>query len=345
MQNLFVNFDYPLALPAPFELDFGEVGWKSRHRFAVRLDATRLGNLIQSAVVGSRSYELLTIQRIADLWAYVDVLAVDLPPSVRAQWDRACRFQDPKAQRVPFEDFDAFFVLLGDDTEPEASAWRHLWYGDANAQFASDLLRQVRLAAQRLPELDLLMAHELKAAESGRHAYEAWTRKEILRQTRCWYRPPEPPVHTQGFYAKLQKLLQRPEVESVSYRGNGDYTVMRLMCVEQRRRADAQGKSVGNALHLSSMCNRYIDNAAWGSELHMYEEGAGWGDLWVEGFGDLGAPLPRLLGTDWQKFGHTVFSAKDLGALPGYGCERGDGWLLYQALPGTVVPRLPRESW
>ena len=44
--------------------------------------------------------------------------------------------------------------------------------------------------------------------------------------------------------------------------------------------------------------------------------------------------MPRLLGTDWQKFGHTVLSAKDLGELRGYGSERGDGWVLYEALPG-----------
>jgi hypothetical protein len=130
-------------------------------------------------------------------------------------------------------------------------------------------------------------------------------------------------VHTQAFYAKVEQLLQRPEVESVAYRADGDYAVMRLMCVEQRRRADAQGKPVGEALHLSSACNRSIDNAALGSELHMYYEGIGWGDLWIEGFGELGAPLPRLLGTDWQKFGHTILSAKDLGELRGYASERG----------------------
>jgi hypothetical protein len=345
MQNLLASFDYPVALPAPLDLDFGEVGWRDRHRFAVQLDATPLLDLIRSAVVGSRAYELVTIQRIADLWAYVDVLAVALPPDAQTQWDQACSFLAPKAQRVPFEDFDAFFVLLGDDTEPSASAWRHHWYGDATARFASSLMGQVRLAVERLPELDLLMTHELKQARSGLHAYEAWTRAAILRQSRSWYRPPAPPVHTQAFYAKVEQLLQRPEVESVAYRADGDYAVMRLMCVEQRRRADAQGKPVGEALHLSSACNRTIDNAAWGSELHMYDEGIGWGDLWIEGFGDLGAPVPRLLGTDWQKFGHTVLSAKDLGELRGYGSERGDGWVLYEALPGTSVPRPGRESW
>lgn len=345
MQNLLANFDYAIDLPPSPELDFGEVGWRAKHRFAVRLDATPLRRLIQAAVVGSRAYELLTIQRIADLWAYVDVQAVELPPDVQSRWNRACRFQDPKSQRVPFEEFDAFFVLLGDDTEPEAEVWRRSWYGEATAQFASALLQQVRQATRKLADLDLLMTHELNLAQSGRHAHEAWTRAAMLRQLRHWRRPPEPPSHTLAFYAKLRQVLQRPDVESVAYRGDGDYIAMRLMCIEQRRRADAQGKPVGEALHLCSASNRYIDNAAWGIELHMYDEGIGWGDLWIEGFGELGAPLPRLLGTDWQKFGHIVISAKDVGELRGYGYERGDGWTLYEALPGTVVARPSRESW
>lgn len=345
MKNLLASYDYLVDLPPSPELDFGEVGWSSKHRFVVRLDATRLRSLIQAAVVGSRAYELLTIQRVADLWAYVDVHAVQLPPNVQSRWDQACCFLNPNSQRVPFEDFDSFFVLFGDDTEPEAEVWRRSWYGETTAQFTAALMDQVRQAAKNLADLDLLMAHECHLAQSGRHAHEASTRAAMLRQARNWFRPPERPLHTPAFYAKLRQLLQRPSVESVAYRGDGDYTAMRLMCIEQRRRADAQGKSVGKALHLCSASNRYIDNAAWGSELHMYDEGIGWGDLWIEGFGDLGAPLPRLLGTDWQKFGQTVLSAKVIGELRGYGCERGDGWALYEALPGTVVPRPSRESW
>jgi hypothetical protein len=140
-------------------------------------------------------------------------------------------------------------------------------------------------------------------------------------------------------------LLRKPEIEAVRYRGEGDYRLLRQLCNAQRRRADAQGVRPGQALHLSALCNRRIDNPAWDSAVHFYDEGLGWGDLHIEGDGDFGAPLRRLVGTPWQRFGRRVLSARDLGDLPGYSCEIGEGWALYTAWSDTPVVRPPREDW
>lgn len=322
------------------DLNFGEVGWREKHAFAVRLDAERLDDLIRSVSFGCRVYELLSIRRPGDIWMYVDVHPVALPPRVQQRWDQAFRFRRSKDGPRPFEKVDPEFVLAGDDTEPEDSAWRNGWDRPATRQFVEGLFEEVKSATARLEPLDDVMRHEMALIRNSRHVYDLWPRLAIVEDNWRWYKPPNPPAHSAAFYDTLARLLGEPELQSVSYRGEGDYRTLREMCNEQRRRADANGSPPEQALRLNSLSNRSIDNRAWGSALLMYDEGIGWGDLWIEDEGTrLGAPLKELQGTVWQKFGKWVLTTQDLGDLPGYGQQRGDGWTLYEALPGTPISR------
>jgi len=321
-------------------LDLGAVGWREKHSFSVLLCAKRLKRLVEAAELGSRMHELLTMHRVGDLWHYIDVQAIDLPPRVQRRWSEATKFQRDTDKRLPFEKFDRWFVWMGDDTEPEDEAWRDQWSGPAVGKFLAELWEQVRDAtAHRLPS-DEVAVYERQLIAEGRHGYETWPRSTVIEQTR-WLTPAVEPQLPMAFCAALDTMLRRPELDSVRYRGQGDHHLLRMMCNEQRRRANAQGCPAVKALELSALCEVRIDNRAWSSQLRHYDEGLGWGDLHIETPNDYGAPLQELLGTPFQRFGRWVFSLTDLGELKGYRREYGNDWTLYEALPETVLPRRP----
>ncbi len=334
------------SLPLSLDLDLGELWRRERSWFVVRLDASPLFELITAAKAGLRVYELATLRRPGDLAAYVDVRPISLPPGVLDQASAALRFQRPEEVRMRLERFDTFFPWVGEDDHPVGTAWRAQWNGPATRHFLGALYEHVRCSVGSLAEGDLLLQHELRRIAENRHAYDTWPLARVrgLADTMQW---PDPKQvrYTASFYAMLDRLLQRPEVEAVAYRDDGIYRVLRSLCLEQRRRADASGRKPSEALCLSALTDLYIDNSAWDSELRLYDEGIGWGDLFVDGDGELGAPLRLLHGTRWQRFGRWVLSARDLGHFEGYACECGDGWFLYEALPSTAIPRPPRDFW
>ncbi len=327
------------------DLDFGDVGsHRNRSPFAVSLDANRLRELIDAALKGLRVYELMALRRPGDLWAYVDVLAIALPAYAQSRWTKSFRFQSKDEQRLPLDRFDGFFHWMGDDTEPVDEAWRGRWDAEPTREFIATLFWHVQQTIGSLDGGDLLMQHEVRRIREGLHAYDAWPLSTVRAQT-DWLVKPQPDRYSTSFYAVLDRMLGRPEVEAVAYRDEGDYRVLRSMCLEQRRRAEVMGIGAEQALRLSSLTNYRIDNTAWDSALRMYDEGIGWGDLYIEGDGDMGAPLRQLNGTNWQRFGRWVLSTRDLGLFEGYSREHGDGWLLYEALPDTSIPRPPRDFW
>ena len=117
---------------ASLVLDFGSVGYHNdKHPFKVCLVADLLVGLIRDARNASRVYELMLICRPGDIWDYVSVVPLDLPPRLAARVALLGKKVDsvemgsqvPPAQGIPFSAFDRRFSWLGDDTEPEAEAW------------------------------------------------------------------------------------------------------------------------------------------------------------------------------------------------------------------------------
>ncbi|WP_077034196.1 hypothetical protein [Pelomonas sp. KK5] len=328
------------------ELDLGRLRpGRIGQTFAVLLDGEPVRALVDAARRGSRVFELMSLQRPGDLLEHIDVRMTALPIRLAPWWHEASRPRAGEEAHLSFDEFDRHFQWLGDDTPAEHEAWRDRWEGPDTRAFLARLMQAVDEAKAGLPGSDELMDHELRRIQAGQHAHQYRPLATIRRQTDFLRAGPGPELHAAGFYGVLASLLLQPAVESVSYRPGDDYRVLRMMCNEQRRRADEQGCSPGAALALCNLANRRVDNDAWGSELLMYEEGMGWGDLWIEGHGDpCGAPLRELLGNPWQKFGRWVLAASDLGELPGYAQESGPGWNLYEALSGTALPRPPKEQ-
>ena len=64
-------------------IDFGEVGYvRSQEAFRVRLDSSKLSELMDDAANAYRVYELMLIERPGDVWDYVSVVVEVAPKRV-----------------------------------------------------------------------------------------------------------------------------------------------------------------------------------------------------------------------------------------------------------------------
>lgn len=319
-------------------IDFGKVGFRnSKHPFRVRLDSSPLGQLIEAAENAHRVYELLLIDRPGDIWAYTSVALDDVPPSV---YDRVARARNehapgregvghrwPEAQ-IPFEIFDRLFYWAWDDTEPEDEAWLTHRNSLVMQTFADQLLAIVRAAQSRLAWNDHLLRHIVARVREGKHSYCYLDRRAAL--TKCQESIPSEPSHTPSFYKKLGELLRDGDLASVAYRARGDYRVLRMMATEQRRRAERTGHAGGNALYLSALVDRSIENEAWDSEIWFFSEGLAHGDLFIEGGGLGVCTVKELVEVHGRRLGNSILSARDEGEITGFDRETGDGWALYR---------------
>lgn len=324
---------------AELTIDFGRVGyWNSTHPFRLRLEADALTELIADARNAHRVYELMVIQRPGDVWDYVSVMPEIVPQRVSDRVSRARAASKPPygedhpwpEGRLPFTAFDRLFYWAWDDTEPEDEAWLSHRNSETMRTFARQLFSIVRGAQANIDWNDHLLRHECARIRSGAHDYAFLDRHSAIARSRDF--APNPPTHSDGFYRKLDELLADAELASVAYRGNGDYRVLRMLCTEQRRRADRTGHDAEHALHLSASVNRKVNTEAWDARLAFFGEGLGHGDLYIEEAW-MGARAKELIERSQRPPpGRYILSLADEGEIPGYACESGDGWTLYRRL-------------
>ena len=336
-------------------IDFGSVGDRFGNKpFRVRLDAGALDLLIEHANNAHRVYELFLVDRPGDLWEYVWVSVEEAPDSVHARIERAREQSRPRSRhqshpwpdaRIPFTDFDNLFFWAWDDTSSEDEAW--LEYRDSPTMLAfSRQLMAIVLEAQRnLIWEDDLLRHVATRIRSGTHPYDYLDRRVAIKKDR--ENPPNNPTFSSAFYEKLQDLLRDPELTSVAYRGNGDYTLLKVLATEQRRRARLTGHLPERALRLSALVNRKANTDAWDADIQFFDEGLDHGDLYIETGGLGGCSIKELIEKHHRIPGRFVLSAKNEGLIDGFECESGAGWTLYRrAIPDPrrrglerIVPR------
>ena len=322
---------------AELTIDFGQVGYgNGTHPFRVRLEADALMELIAHARNAHRVYELMLIERPGDVWDYVLVVPETVPSGVSDRISRAraeAKHGDdhpwPEG-RLPFTVFERLFYWAGDDTEPEDEAWLSHRNSENMRSFARQLFAMVKGAQNSIAWSDHLLRHECARIRSGTHDYVFLDRQSAVARSR--ESAPNAPTHSEGFYKKLDELLEDAELTSIAYRGNGDYRVLRLLCTEQRRRADRTGHDAEHALHLSALVNRKANTEAWEAKLAFFDEGLGHGDLFIEET-RMGASMRELIEDPRrQPPGRYILSLWYEGEIPGYAVESGEGWTLYRRL-------------
>jgi len=317
-------------------IDFGEMGYRnSKQPFRVRLLGNELTELIKDAENAHRVYELMLIDRPGDIWSYVWVVIDEVPTRINDRYLQA--WQDAKHQysddhpwplnHIPFNLFDEFFFWGWDDTDPEDEAWLSHRDSTTMKAFADQLFAMVREAQANLGWNDDLLRHIIKTIRAGKHPYSYLDRRIANKQ---FEGQRNTPLYTPDFYKTLKGLLRDPEIVSVAYRDGRDYQVLRMMATEQRRRANLTGHEPGDALYLSTLANNKISNAAWNSEICLFEEGLAHGDLHIEGINESHKNLSELVNDGWKKPGRYILSAQDEGDFEGYAKESGEGWVLYR---------------
>lgn len=323
-------------------LDFGIVGYHyEREPFRVRVDAEAFEALIADARNAWRVYELTLIQRPGDVWDYVWVTPEAVPRRVAEQIESARAAAMPRfgkvhpwpEGKVPFAVFDRFFYAAGDDTTPDSDAW----FGGRGGptSLVRDLYERAQVALAELDGNDVLLRHELQLARTHTHWCSLQDRTGALERVRDSFYAPQPPKFTPAFYEQLSKLFDDPDLVSVAFRGKGDWALMRMLCNEQRRRAEATGHHLIHALHLSLSSDYRAGVDAWGAWVYFHYEGLAHGDLFIEDEGCGSSSVKELI-EKHRRCPRVVLVATADFEIAGYRRETGEGWVMFRRIEPTT---------
>lgn len=295
--------------------------------FKVKLHDLALRHLMADAAEAYRVYELMAIQRPGDVWKYIWVELLDVPPSVHDF--RSWRKKDTRDAYhwpdnwLPLADFDRCFSWDYDDTTPESDCWLTARGGQSFKDWAGELFAEVKAAQASLREsTDLLIRTELACLDLRRHAYD-FHASTPLELTRPDYRSRVEPSFSPGFYEKLRELLNRAEVTCVSFLVS-DYQAIRLAFVQQRLRSSPDPLTRANRWPICLSTDESQGPAAWNAESLVFSEGIGFGFLLVASH----APDFYLNSGRFR----WLLCAQDGGEFPGYRRTAGDDWCLYEDL-------------
>ena len=230
---------------------------------------------------------------------------------------------------MPFLVFDGFFYYAWDDTEPDSEAWLGARNSGSVTAFADRLYAMAQTALAKLDGGDPLVRHELHLARTHRHCCSHEDRATVVKRFRNPLHTPKPPAHAPGYYQQLEDLLRDPDLVSVAYRGRGDWQPMRLLCTEQRRRADATGHSQIHALHLSVSTDYRAGVDAWDGRIWFFSEGLAHGDLLIDGPGHNGVSAKQLI-EKYRRRPQVVLTDSSDFEIDGYSREIGDSWTVFR---------------
>lgn len=313
-------------------LDLGQVGYHGQKApFHVEIGSWALAALVKQARRGFRVYELSLIERPGDVWDYVHVRPIALPPRLAHHAEAKASPGDdshPRLSLIPVRDFDRNFFRAWDDTDPESEAWLARREGPLFRDYAERLFRAAREAWEALGD-NPLISQEKRTIAAHTHPCSYLGRNEAIASVCDRLHAPNEPRHAPGYYHKLVELLADPRTASVAYRGKGDWEVLRLVCAEQRRRADASGLTPSEALKVCALMDYRAATRCWGAEVRWYSEGLGKGSLWLEDDGAGGCSIADLVNGGHE---NPVLVLLDSAGdhIRGFSREDGEGWVLYR---------------
>lgn len=315
-----------MTLPVrSFDLDLRD----SPQPLAVQLDAAPLERLLEDAEHAHRIYELTLLERPGDLWDYLEVVPLHLPPSLAARLDMARATarsgSDPwPERRFPFAAFDR--EVRAEQGEA-AEAWGEACDGDDARGFIQRLFERLPRRGSHTAIGGDLAGYERARIAAGAHPFGYLPRAQAIAASRR--HAPNPPAHSEAFYDKVSELIQSADVGSAAVRGLGDHRLLRLLCERQRERDDFE---------IGALTEREVNNAAWDARVSYYTEEVGQGFLHIEDAGGMKPSVKELVETYASLGpGGLILSCRDEGEIPGYTHEQGEGWHLYRS---EVTPRM-----
>jgi len=316
--------------------------------FRVRLDAGELDALIEDTGQASRIYELMLIERPGDVLDYLWVIPLEVSEKVQERIASARRHAKGQKtrnadvwpdDRMPLTAFDNLFCWAAEDTEPDDEVWLRFRESSDMRSFIRSLFAAAVAAQNQLASGDALQRHVYSQLRAGAHPYGFISRQDARTKCRNTGRAGGD-RDTSAFYDTLSRLLKDPELAAVAYRGSGDYRVLRMMATEQRRRANYTGHDTDDALFLSAMNFGWAGQDEWGSSILFFDEGLGYGDLFVQGSGLGSDNIARLMRSGRRPPRRYLLTTESIGELAGFEHQSGDGWVLYT----KMQPSMRRQS-
>lgn len=323
----------PIELRPPLSIELTVLYPKDPPKpFRVRLHFDSLDHLFADVRQAYRIYEIFMIQRPADIWHYVWCEVLDVPDAIQYRLEYT-REKDVAGRHwpqnwYPFPHFDAVFWWCWDDTEPEDSCWLSERKKEYFKSIAREEFEKVRQVCADVSASDsTIVRHFLPRILSAEHPFDY-----LIECKRCLTRPdyksPTLPRRSRAFYDKLSEIVARDDIRSVASRGDSDYLVNRILCAEQRLRADRSQRGPRDAFPVCMVSDgcRYIEE--WGGQVVFYQEGLGGADLLVD------SPEQRSIKMAVEqrrdKRWPTIFTDRDEGEIAGYRQEKGSDWIIYR---------------
>lgn len=309
--------------------------------FRVQLHNFPLDHLVADAQEAHRVYELMSIRRPGDVWKYIWVELLDVPPNVRSscQWrkDEAKDSRKWPDNWLPLTEFDLCFYWAMDDTEPESRCWLPEREGSSFKTWAEELFAKIQAAQLTLRQsTDVLVQTELALMDKHCHHLDYKTHLPF-ELTRPDYESPVKPRFSQAFYDKLRELIALPEVNCFSFIGE-DYQVLRLVFTQQRLRFTPEDPlSTANTWPISVLADNVYGLGHWNAQALVHSDGIGYGYLMAcKGEGSRRPPLGKMRWLLCETGEHEI---------PGFRRTLGDGWCLYQDLSSEEEFAKKSAAW
>ena len=304
----------------------------SESALRVRLRADGLLDLFSDATQDHRLFELFSLCRPGDAGSYVSVQLLSDVKTLSARIDK----WNPQVgaetlalgQNVALSTFDEVFGSQGDDTSSAAQHWMR-WRGSSACRgYLCSLVHAARRACEDLRAESVLADHVFWRIERVEHdfCFLPWGDAIGFSQRQR----PIPSALPIAFLDKLSVLLTGREINSaVICAETLDSSVVRLVCTEQRRRADRGELPVQQAFKAFAFLDddEYMGPLEeWESEVWLIGEGRPQGDLCVD-LGAKGRPVAFWLARQPCR---VALCTMDSGEHDGYVRSQSDGWTMYR---------------
>lgn len=275
-----------------------------------------------------RVYELMSIRKPGDICHYIGIEPVEVSEYTMSR----CRDKKPEDEPntvISLATFDGFFLAAGEDTEPEDGCWLHFRKSARFKKHLRDLFERVRAVQQGLRNCsDPLIRHVIELMDTSSHPWDTSPHTQWWR-TPSDYASRTKPQRSVEYYAKLRELLARPDITSVRLFEHDDYQTERLVCAEQRTRANATGQITFEALPICLFAKQDAGSPGWGEKIVIFHEGAGYGTLVIVESPEDGAFFKRMAEERERCEKYLLFHAGAMD-IDGYRRMDGPGWTLLE---------------
>ena len=315
---------------------------RSYRTLKISVSSAQIALLIDSASLGWRVYELMSIQRPGDLLNYLVVSWVEINPLIEKVIRKAnmddfnIRFHSDKPlPKLPFPKVDYCFAWRGDDTSNADEAWCKVRDSGYWRDIIAEIFPIVQQAQHHLQQSeDSLIQRELKMIAAYQHPDMFLS--EVRRQTEIQSLPPLATNLPAELFDYLRELVSHPDTLSVSGQLN-DYHLWRVLIELQLKRADDSGLPPRKALGLGSAdCGiPWLGPRFLGADIHVPYEGVCGGDVFFmpDWFNfDVGhaTQVGRLKAGTGGKHCRFLVTQKDFGELPFAHSQCFGAWRVYE---------------